>query len=785
LIRGDLSVRALAEFTCRTGDLYPPRQGRAVDAEEGIVVQRELQNLRLASDPDYQREVAVGLEFQTLLGERRLRGRIDGLTSEDGVVVVEEIKCRGALPDVADPVDFAQALIYAGMLALQDDAAEQPIKVRVVYVHVDTRETAAFTQTLDRVRAAGCVQFMVLCLVCRLQRHFERNLKRLDWAATLQFPMQKFRAAQQTVARRVYQALAKGENLLLEAPTGSGKSLAVLFPAAKAQQLEEQLFFLTSRNAGAQAALMACRQIDPEAAHWVVVELTAKAKVCVNDGVPCEPENCPRAAGYYNRVNPAVDALLEQKFADRATIEQVAQAHQVCPFELALDLALWADVIVGDYNYVFDPVVRLKRFAEHRQLHLLVDESHQLSPRVSDMLTVRFQRALVRDAKSTPHDVMKKKVLSIDRALLALKREFGDGEHVLSGAHVQPQVKAQKRLDSLQRACTRLLDAVAEHEIEFHTDPALRELIFAASRWLRSEQWASEAEFVHLVHAEDSEVQVSLVCLDPGPYLDGIFAGHGAVVRFSGTVTPLALYQRLHGQTSAVAERAQTPFQPEQTEVVVVRDIATYFHQRDLSLPKLVQFLVDLLEAKKGRYLVALPSFNYLNKLISALATTDIVTLAQTPGQNQLRSDELLDKLRDLQTGIICIVMGGVLAESVDFSGISLQGVVLVGLGLPPPTLERDLMAQFFEQAEGPGWGQMVAYTQPALVKNLQAAGRLIRSPSDFGVICLVDPRFSAPYVQRFFPVHWHPRIIAAADVQQHVKQFWQTTADHKESDLQ
>jgi DNA excision repair protein ERCC-2 len=600
LIRGDLTVRALAEFTCRSGDLYPPRQGRAVDAEEGVVAQRELQNLRLASDSDYQREVAVGLEFQTQLGERKLRGRIDGLTSEDGAVVVEEIKCRGALPHQADPVDFAQALIYAGMLALQDDTSDQPFKVRVVYVHVDTRETAEFTQTLERVQAAGSLQFMVLCLVCRLQRHFERNLQRLDWAAKLEFPMQKFRAAQQTVARRVYQALAKGENLLLEAPTGSGKSLAVLFPAAKAQKLEEQLFFLTSRNAGAHAALMACRQIDPQAAHWVVVELTAKAKVCVNNGGPCEPENCPRAIGYYDRVNPAVDALLAQKFADRATIEQAAETYQVCPFELALDLALWADVIVGDYNYVFDPVVRLKRFAEHRQLHLLVDESHQLSPRVSDMLTVRLERALVRNAKSTTDDILKRKVMSIDRALLALKREFGEGEHVLRGAHVETRDNAAKRLDSLQRACTRLLEAMAEREIEFHNDSALRELVFAASRWLRSEQWVSEAEFVHVVYAEKSEIQVSRVCLDPAAYLASVFASHGAVVRFSGTVTPLPLYQRLHGQSSAVAERAQTPFQAEQTEVVVVRDIATYFNQRDLSLPKLVQFLVDLLAAKKG-----------------------------------------------------------------------------------------------------------------------------------------------------------------------------------------
>ncbi|XOV81676.1 MAG: helicase C-terminal domain-containing protein [bacterium] len=781
MIRGDLSVRALAEFTCRAGDLYPPRQGRAVDAEEGIAVQRDVQNVRSAADPDYQREVAVSLDFQSWSGTRRLRGRIDGVTTEEGCLAVEEIKCRGGLPDQADPVDFAQALIYAGMLALQGEADMQQYKVRVLYVHVDTRETVAFTEVLERERVAGQLQFMLLCLVCRLERHHARHLARLEWAADLKFPMRGFRAAQQAIARRVYQALTKAENLLLEAPTGSGKSLAVLFPAAKAQQVDDQYFFLTSRNAGAEAALIACQQIDPAASHWVVVELTAKARVCLDQGQACAPETCPLAVGYYDRVMPAVEELLNCKFADRAQIERVAMAHQVCPFELSLDLALWADVIVGDYNYVFDPVVRLKRFADHRQLHLLVDESHQLSPRVSEMLTVRFERALVREAKAACDEQMKKKVMSIDRALLALKRVTGEGEHVLKGPQVDVAGQAQPRLDALQRACTRLLEPCAERDVQ----PQLQELVFAAARWVRSQQWISDTEFVHVVAAEGSRIQVSSVCLDPGPYLERVFGSHGAVVRFSGTVTPLPLYQRLHGQPVAGAERAQNPFQTQQAAVLVVRDIGTYYHQREHSLPKLKQFLLDLFAARPGRYLIALPSFSYLDKLVNTLADTEITLLAQTPGQDPLRSAQLLAQLRGLDEGMLCIVMGGVLSESVDFSGISLQGVVLVGLGLPPPSLERDLMARFFEQREGPGWGQMVAYTQPALVKNLQAAGRLIRSPSDFGVICLVDPRFSAPHVQRFFPVHWHPRIIAAADVEQQVKQFWQTTADHKESDLQ
>ncbi len=367
---------------------------------------------------------------------------------------------------------------------------------------------------------------------------------------------------------------------------------------------------------------------------------------------------------------------------------------------------------------------------------------------------------------------LQKRVRSIDRAMLALRRQYGLGEHVVE----QPE--------SLRRACQRLLETVAELEIELGDQPELMALYFAASRWLRSDSWVSDDEFTHVVDAADKHISVSRVCLDSGPYLQTVFSTHAGVVRFSGTVTPLPLYQRLHGAQQGFSERAQNPFRAEQAAVLVVRDISTYFNQRETSLPKLVQFLIDLQNAKPGRYLVALPSFVYLHMLVDKLTQTPLDILAQSPAQSQAQSEALLDQMRRMQQGLVCIVMGGVLGESVDFTGISLQGVVLVGLGLPPPSLERDLMAAHFEQAEGQGWGQMVAYTQPALVKNLQAAGRLIRSPDDFGVICLVDPRFGAMHVQRFFPEHWQPRDIAATQVGQHVKLFWQKTSVEEESDL-
>jgi len=763
LIRGDLSVRSLAEFVCRQGDLYEARAGRQVEPEEGIAKQQAVQHQLAELHTNYQREVPVEAEFSCANGERQVKGRMDGLWFDDDVPVVEEYKCCGELPEVADSVDLGQAWCYAGMYAWSQPEIPD-IEVRLVYLHADSEAQRCFSERVSTARARHVFALLLQCYVVRIDAHYARVRQRQAWATQLEFPMPSYRTAQQAIARRVYGAIRNGENLLLEAPTGSGKTLAVLFPALKAQELEDQVFFLTSRNAGAMAAMAAVSQIDPRQEQLSVVELTAKEKVCFVPGMPCDPQVCEFAAGYFDRAAPAVADLVAQKLADRPAIESTARSHRVCPFELSLDVTLWADVIVGDYNYVFDPVVRLKRFAGHDQLHLLVDEAHQLSPRARSMLSVSIRRAHVSRAKRTTHPLIAKRVASIDRALLKLRRTHGQGEHLVDD------------VASIERASERLLETVAAEDIALEQYPEITDLYFDVFRWARSASWYAADVFTHIVQIEDRDVSLTRACLDPGTYLQSIYSEHGAVVRFSGTLTPLSLYQRLHGATNDMVERAQSPFGHDQALVMIVPDVPTYYRQREASMPKLAALIASLVSAQPGRYIVALPSYAYLQALSACSSDPWGAVFSQSPGQDQEQSKALLEEFSATEEAVLLIVMGGIYGESVDFTHAKLRGVVMVGLGLPPPSLERNAMQSHFDATEGDGWGRMVAYTQPALVKNIQAAGRLIRSASDVGVICMVDQRFNSAEVRQFFPSHWVPQVTRSADVRRLVTQFWRTT---------
>lgn len=770
MILGDVSVRKLAEFTCRQGDLYPPRKSRPIEPEQGIVTQKAVQQQRIQSNPDYLSEVPLAVEFQCGGKRRKLQGRADGLYHSDQAIVIEEFKTCGVLSNQLDLIDMAQALVYGGLYAhsllLSDTPlGSQRVQVKVIYVVAETLEEQTFTHELTVQQAVAALHFLLLCYVTRIERHLERVRDRIAWSAAVQFPMPRYRPSQQAIARRVYQSLRRGENLLLEAPTGSGKSLAVIFPAVKVLEEEDQIFFLTSRNAGSKALLDTVRQIDGRTQALSVVEITAKEKVCPVEGMPCDATRCEYAAGYFDRVPEAIDAALTIKVLDRTSLITVSERYRVCPFELSLDVAPWADVVCGDYNYIFDPVVKLQRFSGHRKLHLLIDEAHQLSPRAREMLAVEIDRHSIKSAKKTTHEAMKKRVLAIERALLALRRAHGEGVH------------SDVRADSLIRACGRLLEVAAEEELELDAHPELRPLFLEAWRWQRSQDWFHKDYFTHLLSVQDRSIRLKQVCLDPGPYLQSVYREHGGIVRFSATVSPLSLYQRLHGQENEIelhmSERAGSPFRPEQALVLVVPDISTYYNARSRTLPDLVHLISQMQHTQPGRYLVALPSFAYLNALTALAEKAWGDMFVQTRGLGPGESDQLLSAFRQASHGVLFIVTGGLFSESVDFAEYSLKGLVIVGLGLPPPSPELDLIEAYYERAHGAGWGRLVAYTQPALVKNIQAAGRLIRAEDDFGVICLVDPRFTVPEVQHFFPAHWRPQVTRSGEVGAKVKQFW------------
>jgi Rad3-related DNA helicase len=339
--------------------------------------------------------------------------------------------------------------------------------------------------------------------------------------------------------------------------------------------------------------------------------------------------------------------------------------------------------------------------------------------------------------------------------------------------------------EALLRAIARLVEELAESQISLEAFPQARELVVACFRWARSETWYDEARCIHLAHAQDREFTVRRVHLDPAAYLQQILKGFGGHIRFSGTVSPLALYQKLHGIEDGPAERAGSPFAAEQLDVLIVDDVPTYWRARERSLERLVGLIATVVSAEPGNYLVALPSFAYLRCVTDALqsACPDLNLAVQAPAMSTDERVAFIERFDDASVDsfgntsadtsartIGLVVMGGVFAESVDFAAMA--GVVCVGVGLPPPVLERKALEAYCT-AQGDD-GHAVAFQQPAMTKILQMAGRLLRDPGDRGVLCLIDARFKDSAYQRFFPEHWQPRVVAAAQVADRLDKFWQ-----------
>ena len=766
-----VAIRWLAETLHRSGDLYPYRGGDTprlpTRAEEGIAIQRRNQRDRpegyRVEYPVRRRVVAQGVHYE-------LRGRVDGLLFDATSALLEEFKTTRIDADTVyrhdGGVHWAQARLYAALLAVEFPDIRQ-WRLRLLYCHPDT---AAVRTHERRATPNELSQFLNETLRrLRPDTQTQHEQQRNAWLNRLPFPFDRFRPHQRALARRVYQALAKREPLLIEAPTGSGKTMGVLYPALKnlAVNAAEKLLFLTARGTGARAAQAALAQIDPGAKRLRHLSIIAKEKACFVPGMPCAAERCRYAKGYYDKRDKALQTLLAQRAIDSESIASVARDHEVCPFELSLDAAVWVDIVICDYNYVFDPVVRLRRFMADEGIDLLVDEAHQLNDRALDMLSATLCRHTFKAALREPvGEGIAKCLRSIDRALLTLQRELGEGVEVV----VEQPVP-------LIRAIIRLLDEMAASAPDVTQWPQLRLALFDAARWLRSEGWRDAEAFEYLLDTRNGAIVLRSQCLDAGAHLRETFAGFGGHVRFSGTLSPLALHNQLHGQPEAPQERTASAFDERQLAVLLVRDINTYYRGREASLNRLVRAVHTVFTAHPGHYLIAFPSYAYLERFANAAESRfPAGTLhCQEPNMTDVqRSAFLADFQHGDQQRLAVVVLGGIFSESVDLVDVPLAGVIAVGVGVPPPELARNRRRMHFDRKWGNG--QQVAFLLPAMTRIVQVAGRLLRSPEQRGVVCLIDPRIGNAEYRAFFPAHWRPRVVAANELGETVAKFWKAS---------
>lgn len=774
------SVRTLVEFVLREGNLFG---GGFQEPDRALLGSRGHRRLQKSRPTGYQAEVAIRHLVETADLSLEIFGRIDGIFSLDQPITLEEIKTTTQdLPLVTgdNPLHWGQAQCYAYMYARQHNLAE--MRVQLTYYHLDSQETLTFQRNFTFSELESFFTDLVAAYLTWMgqvkawQERRDASIQQLD------FPYTTYRMGQRDLAVAVYRAIQKKEQLFVQAPTGIGKTIATLFPAVKAigTRLVARIFYLTAKTPGRLVAEQALDDMRQSGLHLKSVTLTAKEKICFCSATGGEPEECPFTRNYYGKLKTALAETHEIEAFTRPVITELAQRYEICPFEFSLDLALWADCIIGDYNYVFDPSVYLRRFFDNvvEPYVFLVDEAHNLPDRARAMYSAELDKQTVLELRKSvkPHLPNLAKALSeINQALLDQRRRCDPND--------PPVLVEQERPEALLRALRRFSrQAEAWLALNQKTNfrPALLDFYFQATTYMRTAETFFGPGYVSYFEKKGPEdLTAKLFCLDPAPFLTAALERSRAAIFFSGTLLPLEYFDRvLTGSTSHPRLILQSPFPSEHLALLIHNQISTRYTQRANSYEAVAALIEGVCAAQPGNYLVFFPSYAYLT------AVAELVQerwprwqlLIQERGMAETSRDAFLARFSAAQAGTLLgfAVMGGIFAEGVDLVGERLIGAIIVGVGLPQLSLERDLLKAYFTKHAHNGFAY--AYQYPGLNRVMQAAGRVIRTERDRGVILLIDERLTQPRYTRLFPSEWrHFQVVRQTDnLVEKLRHFWQ-----------
>jgi DNA excision repair protein ERCC-2 len=798
-----VSVRDLVEFVLRRGDLGGERE--FVGSDRALAGIRGHQKIQRSRPSGYLTELAVEHKVEVEEFTLLIRGRIDGLLITSERVLLEEIKTVSASwKHEADPLHWAQVKFYGFM-----HTRENPLKelvIQLVYLELPAGKVTEFRETVSFAELSEFFTTTAAEYVAWLRDRHHWCLARDASIGALAFPFPQYRPGQRELAVAAYRVLANGGRSFLAAPTGIGKTLSTLFPAVKAlkEGKLERIFYLTARTVGRAIAEKALVDLRRAGLKLRAVTLTAKEKVCVREGHPCDPLTCPLSRGYFDRVKPAIREALAQEEITRSVLEAIGQKHQVCPFELSLDVSVWVDAIICDYNYVFDPQVYLHRhFAEDGGAYaFLVDEAHNLVDRARDMFSADLEGSEILDVKRAIGRAAPRCAKALARLHTALKKlgratsaddepiEPSDPSAELNLFPVKaPTIRTQSddvstSLEFPESLVVPLETALDEAEkwLVKNQPAEFREALLALYFHLHSFRRAAEVydeRFVTIIESDPAKVR--LFCLDPSLLLRKAMARGKAAIFFSATLTPVDYYRTLlGGDAEDPVLQLSSPFPPENLAVLIHDRIQTHFKGRAESLGEVVAAIETLISGRRGNYLVYFPSYQYLNDVLREFQVHQptVPVLVQKPGMTELERDEFLSafavKHGDMLVGFA--VLGGIFGEGIDLVGERLIGAVIVGVGLPQLCVERDLIRDYFQQQNSAGFEY--AYTFPGMNRVLQAIGRVIRSETDRGIVLLIDARFNETRYRRLFPAWWeYSRVRHSSALGEAVNEFWKREA--------
>ncbi len=855
-----ISVRHLVEFILRQGDIDNRHQGSVADAmQEGSRIHRMIQK-RMGSD--YRAEVSMKYEYEAEKYILVVEGRADGIIERPNDVTIDEIKgTYRDLDKLKRPilVHVAQAKCYAYIYALQQNLDQ--IRVRMTYCNMETEDIRYFYEEF----AFGELEEWFLGVLLEYKKwsdyDFQWKQIRQESLEQLTFPFD-YRDGQKELVSYVYQTIYHHKKLFLEAPTGVGKTISTVFPALKAMSkgMGERIFYLTAKTITRTVADNTFELLREKGLRCKSIMLTAKEKVCFLGKPSCNPVDCPYAKGHYDRINEALyDMISHEERLSRENIESYALKHQVCPFEFGLDLSLFADSIICDYNYLFDPHVYLKRFFAEGNVGdyiFLIDEAHNLLDRGREMYSAELvkedflalkreikEQILLEESESVDTGEEEEETVPEGQMLLSMegmdfaptkkkkkKRKTKKGHSILVRQSYGEQMMyhlencnkamlAMKRdcetyqilteLDDLVNPLLRLYNVFADYlEEQEESNLSVRESIldfyFEVSHFLEMYELLDEHYVNYSQLTDQNEFLVKLFNVNPRENLKECMQKGRSTILFSATLLPIQYYKELLGGDETDYEvYAQSVFAPEKRALMIGKDVTSKYTRRtDEEFAHMATYIDEIVGRRKGNYMVFGPSYAFLRKLYEVYMSKFSGDATECIMQEEVMNEEerelflsrfqgnadcdfdMIDMEVDVEEEkslVAFCVLGGIFGEGIDLKEDSLIGAIIVGTGLPLVCYEKEILKNYFDERGENGFDY--AYRYPGMNKVLQAAGRVIRTAEDIGVVALLDERFLQFSYRRMFPREWeHYQVVEAKTVGNCVERFWDSWNKYSET---
>lgn len=774
-----ISVRSLVEFILREGDI-DNRVSGSMEKDAMLLGGKIHRKIQSRMGTNYTAEVPLKIQMPCDGFVLQIEGRADGVLKDDGKVLIDEIK--GILRSLEHleapvPVHLAQAKCYAYIYAVQNSL--KCIDVQMTYCQMETEEIRRFCQEFEFQELQTWFQDLVTQYEKWAKFEIEWRNVRNDSIRQIEFPF-PYREGQRDLVASVYRTILRKKKLFIQAPTGVGKTMATVFPAVRAvgEGLGEKIFYLTAKTITRTVAEQAFSLLKEKGLLYKTITLTAKEKICFCEEAECNPDACPYAKGHFDRVNDAVfDLITHSGDWSREVLEEQAKKHMVCPFEMSLDVSNWADAVICDYNYAFDPQAHLKRFFSESvkgEYLFLIDEAHNLVERGREMYSASLYKEdllEVRKLVKAEDPKLAKRLSECNQQFLELKRECEHYQILKSVSHIA--LKLMNVLSKLEDYLEECKDAEKKKRV--------LDFYFAVRSFLNIYDIMDENYVIFSEMMEDGRFQIKLFCVNPAVNLQNYLEQGNSTIFFSATLLPVHYYKKLLSvEKDDYAVYAHSSFPQENKFLFIGTDVSTRYTRRgESTYQRFARYIAVMAEQKKGNYMAFFPSYRFLEEVHTCFLECvdhEVDSICQVSYMDEEQREEFLEEFeREREKSLVAFcVMGGIFSEGIDLTEDKLIGAVIAGTGLPQVCTEREILKQYFNAADMDGFDY--AYLYPGMNKVLQSAGRVIRTESDRGVILLLDDRFREMRYREVFPREWQQyQLGSVKNLEQEIRTFWES----------